>query len=65
LTRLSSLTQIIVNITRLDAISVVTDILKFLEEIKKGSSKRETNSSKCEEKVNEKFKRACSNGEKL
>jgi hypothetical protein len=31
LTRLSSLTQIIVNITSLDAFSVVTDILNFLE----------------------------------
>jgi hypothetical protein len=64
LTRLSSLTQIIVNITSLDAFSVVTDILNFLEESKfkrASTSERETNSS---EQVNEKFKRACSNGAK-
>jgi hypothetical protein len=38
LTRLSSLPQIIVNITSLDAFSVVTDILNFLEESKRSSS---------------------------
>jgi hypothetical protein len=38
LTRLSSLTQIIVNITLLDAFLVVTDILNFLAKSKKSSS---------------------------